>query len=297
MRKTFALLFLILAAAGLRAQDAASVAMPFSIVPRNVKTLSTGGLTTADVAAVRLLGDTGLDVNASWYSWAPQGASSNDINVDAFARMSQRLALSGQFALDIAPRYDIYDAEGTKGGFYAPKDMLVKLGAAFRVTPNISVGADLRYMNSSLISKLSYSAFGADIIAAAAFGGARVAAGVTSLGTSVKASDGSAYGLPTAATVAGKYILTFAQKHSIDAGAQVDFFFKGGLRAGLGVEYGFNDLVFARVGYSLGLNSPFPTYLSLGLGAKFSGISVNAAYLIGSSAIGNTLAIGAGYSF
>ncbi|MBQ9462755.1 MAG: hypothetical protein IJU68_03765 [Bacteroidales bacterium] len=297
MRKTLAIVILFLAAAGLHAQDAASVAMPFSIVPRNVRTLSTGGLTTADAVAVRLLGDTGLDVNASWYSWAPQGASSNNINADAFVRLSNRLALSAQFGMDIAPRYDIYDAQGTKGGFYSPKDMLVKLGAAYRITPVISVGADLRYMNSSLTSKVSYSAFGADVIAAATFGGAKVAAGVTNLGTSVKASDGTAFGIPAAATLAGKYNVSFAEKHSVDAGAQVDFFFKGGLRAGLGVEYGFNGLVFARVGYSLGLNSPFPTYLSLGLGAKFSGISINAAYLVGSSAIGNTLAIGAGYSF
>lgn len=296
MKKILLIISLILPAAALFAQDAASVAMPSSVLPRNVRTLSMGGLTTSDAAAVRLLGDDALDINASWYSWSPKGNPSNDINLDAFAKLSNRFALSAQFGMDIAPAYDIYDEQGTKGGFYAPKDMMVKLGAAFRITPIISIEASARYLSSSLTSKSSYSAFGGDVLAAASFGGAKVAAGVTSLGTSVKASDGTSFGIPAAATVAGKYTLSFAEKHSLDAGAQVDFFFKGGLRAGAGLEYGFNDLAFVRLGYSYGGKSPFPSYFSAGLGAKFSGFSINAAYLVG-GAVSGTLAVGLGYAF
>lgn len=297
MKKTFAIFSVALTCITLRAQDAASVAMPFSVVPRNVSTLARGGVTSADAAAVRLLGDTGLDVNASWFSWAPQGVSSNNINVDAYAKLSQRFSLDAQFALDMSPNAVIFTDDGSKKGTFAPKDMLIKLGTAYRITPELSAGVDLKFMNSTLAAKNSYSAVGADIMAAYSFGGAKLAAGVTSLGTSVKASDGTTFALPTAATVAGKYNLSFAQRHSLEAAAQVDYFFKGGVRAGVGAEYGVNDLVFARVGYSLGLKSPVPTYLSVGLGAKFSGICINAAYLVGSAAIANTLAIGAGYTF
>lgn len=297
MRKTLIILSLCLAAASAYAQDAASVAMPFSVVPRNVRTLSMGGVATADAAAVRLLGGLSLDVNASWYNWAPNGASSSDINLDAFARLGSSFALSARFGMDSGAEYTVVTDMGSKGSTFAPTNMRADLGAAFKITPNISVGADLRLLSSSLTPKQSYTAFGGDIIAAAAFGPAKLSAGVTSLGTSVKASDGTSFGLPTAVTVAGRYGLVFGEKHSLDAAAQADFFFKGGLRAGLGVEYGFNDLVFARVGYSLGLNSPFPTYLSLGLGAKFFGVCVNVAYLMGSAAVGNTLALGLGYAF
>ena len=297
MKKLFAFAVSVLLACGLYAQDAAQVAMPFSAIPRNVRTLSMGGISSGEDVAVRIFGEDKLDASLSWYSWAPSSAASNDINADVFARLGQRLGLSAQFALDNGPRYDIYNETGVKGGFFVPKDMMFKLGASYRILPSLSAGATFRYMNSSLTSKVSYSAVAADVIAAYDLGPAKVAAGVTNLGTSVKAADGTAFGIPTAATVAGDWSMTFAEKHSIDVKAQIDWFFKGGLRAGAGAEYGFADMAFLRVGYSYGGKSPFPSFLSLGVGGKFSGISINAAYLLGDKSIGGTLALGAGYSF
>ena len=297
MKKLSVVTAVLFMAASVYAQDAASVAMPFSTLPRTVGTLSLGGVTASDDVSYRLLGQNNLEASASWYSWAPKGVSSNDINVDFFSRFGRRLGITAQFALDAGKRYDIYNDQGVKGGFFSPKDMMIKAGAAYRIIPMLSVGISARYLNSSLSSAASYSAFSADVMASAELGGAKASAGVTNLGSSVKSSDGSFFSLPSAATVAGSYSLTFAEKHSVDARAQVDFFFKGGLRAGVGVEYGFGDLAFARVGYSYGGKSPFPSYLSLGVGAKFSGVGINAAYLVGSGPVGGTLAIGAGYSF
>ena len=284
-------------AIGLRAQDAASVAMPFSPLPRNVKTLSLGGTTSADDPAFRLLGQESLDISASWYSWAPGGVKSNDINVDAFARIGKRLALTAQFGLDNGERYDIYDSQGSKGGFFAPNDMIVRVGAAYRITPAISAGASFRYLSNKLSKVVSYSAVAADITAAMQFGGARVSAGVTNLGGSVKDAGGNAFGLPTAVSVAGDYGLAFGEMHALSARAQFDLFFKGGLRAAVGAEYGFRDLAFLRLGYSYGGKSPFPGFFSAGLGVKVSGFKLDATYLLGSAAIGGTLGVGLGYSF
>lgn len=297
MKKISTFAAAILIATGLYAQDAASVAMPFSALPRTVRTLSLGGVTASDDASFRLLGEDRLDASASWYSWAPSTSASNDVNVDFFARFGQRFGLQAQFALDNGQRYDIYKETGVKGGFYVPKDMLLRLGAAYRITPSISAGATFRYLNSALTAKNSYSAFDADVMASMDLAGARVAAGVTNLGTSVKSADGTSFPLPMAITVAGDYPLVFADKHCIDFKAQADWFLKGGLRAGVGAEYGFADMAFLRVGYSYGGKSPFPSFLSLGIGGKFSGISINAAYLLGSPTVGGTLALGAGYSF
>lgn len=297
MKRISAIAFSVLLSIGLYAQDAAGVAMPFSTVPRNVRTLSLGGITSGEDAAVRLLGEDRLDASVSWYSWAPSTAASNDINADVFARLGKRIGLSAQFALDNGPRYDIYNASGVKGGFFTPKDMMLKFGAAYRILPSLSAGASFRYLSSSLTSNVSYSAVAADVMAAYDLGPATVAAGVTNLGSSVKAADGTSFGIPAAATVAGDWSMTFAEKHAIDVKAQVDWFFKGGLRAGAGAEYGFADMAFVRFGYSYGGSSPFPSFLSLGLGAKFAGVSINAAYLLGDQSIGGTLAVGAGYSF
>ena len=297
MKKTLAFAAFILLACGLYAQDAAGVAMPLSVIPRTVGTLSTGATAAFDDATLRIFGEDKLDAELSWYSWAPSTAASNDINADFFARLGQRLGLSAQFALDNGQQYDIYDATGKKGGFFVPKDMMLKLGASYRILPSLSAGATLRYMSSTLSSKNSYSAFAADVMAAYELGSAHVAAGVTNLGTPVKSADGTSFGLPAAATVAGDYALSFAEKHAVDFKLQADYFFKGGLCARAGAEYGFNDMAFVRLGYCYGGTSPMPSFLSLGIGGKFSGVSINAAYLLGSQTVGGTLALGAGYSF
>lgn len=297
MKKTLAFAAFILLACGLYAQDAAGVAMPFSVIPRTVSSLSTGGTCVFDDAALRIFGEDKLDASLSWYSWAPSTVASNDINVDLFAKLGQRLGLSAQFALDNGQKYDIYSSTGTKGGFFVPKDMMLKLGASYRILPSLSAGASFRYLSSTLTAKNTYSAFAADVMAAYELGSAHVAAGVTNLGTPVKASDGTSFGLPAAATLAGNYALSFAEKHAVDLKLQADWFFKGGLCARAGAEYAFADMAFVRLGYCYGGKSPMPSFLSLGVGGKFAGISVNAAYLLGSPTVGGTLALGAGYSF
>ena len=297
MKKILLTISALLAAASIYAQDAAGVAMPFSVVPRNVKTLSLGGIGAADDPAMRIFGDDAFDASVSWYSWSPKGTPAKDINADVFARFGKRVGVSLQMGLDNGEKYDIYDDKGTKGGFYSPRDMMVKAGASFRIIPMLSLSASVRYLSSSLSANNSYSAVGADVLVGAELGPARVAAGVTNLGSSVKAADGTAFPIPTAATIAGDFGLTLAELHDITVRAQADYFFKGGIRAGAGLEYGFNDLAFLRLGYSYGGKTAFPSYFSIGLGGKIAGVTLNAAYLVGSEAIGGTLAIGAGYCF
>ena len=297
MKKIIAFAAFLFAACGLYAQDAASVAMPYSIIPRTVKSLSTGGTAAFDDAALRVFGDNKFDSEISWYSWAPSGVATNNINADLFARIGQNLGVTAQFALDNGQKYDIYDATGMKGGSFTPKDMMFKLGVSYRILPSLSAGATFRYLSSSLAAKNSYPAFAADVMAAYELGSAHIAAGVTNLGSSVIAADGTAFGLPASATLAGDYALSFAEKHAVDFKLQADWFFKGGLCARAGAEYGFNDMAFVRLGYCYGGASPMPSFLSLGIGGKFAGVCINAAYLLGSPTVGGTLAVGAGYSF
>ena len=85
----------------------------------------------------------------------------------------------------------------------------------------------------------------------------------------------------------------------ITASAEVDYLLSGALMASLGAEYWFlNDHLGVRAGYHYGdAAKAIPSYASLGLGAKFAGISFDFAYLLGSSAIGGSLCFGLGYSF
>lgn len=298
MRKAvITIIVAVLGLAAAHAQDASSVAMPFAAVPRSVRTLSMGGTDTGDGAAFKVLGEQKFSAGASWCSWAPGATPSKDINLDIYARLGSRLGLSALLASDGGEAYTIYDATGKAGASFKPKDLMFKVGLAYSITPIISLGVDGRILKSTLTAKNSYSAFAGDVHVAAKLGDARVVAGVANLGASVAASDGTAFGLPTSARLAGDYGLSIGESLSLDARAQADWFFTGGLRAGAGVELGYSDLAFVRLGYNYGGNTVLPSYASVGAGVKLAGFAIDFAYLLGSDTLGGSLAIGLGYSF
>lgn len=69
------------------------------------------------------------------------------------------------------------------------------------------------------------------------------------------------------------------------------------LLLGVGTEYGFNDMLFARAGFEYGQRSQ--SFGTFGLGAKYQGFHLDAAYRLSTSRdFGlNTLLISLGYSF
>ena len=84
----------------------------------------------------------------------------------------------------------------------------------------------------------------------------------------------------------------------LTVGAEVDYLFTGGLMAGLGVEYTIVDIVSLRGGFHYGDPAKaVPMYASVGLGVKFAGVHLDAAFLTASQTLGNTLMIGLGYAF
>ena len=83
----------------------------------------------------------------------------------------------------------------------------------------------------------------------------------------------------------------------MDVALDADYYFSGGFAAALGAAYTFNDLVSVKAGYRYGGNSPVGSFASVGVGAKFMGIKLDVAYLIGSDAFKNTLALTLGYAF
>ena len=68
--------------------------------------------------------------------------------------------------------------------------------------------------------------------------------------------------------------------------------------AALGAEYTYDGFASIRAGFHYGGESVMqPTFASVGAGVKFMGIKLDLAYLIGSGAMKNTLALGLGYTF
>ncbi|MBQ0145443.1 MAG: PorV/PorQ family protein [Bacteroidales bacterium] len=239
-----------------------------------------------------------VGAGVSFQGWAPNGEKMTNIALGSAFRIGENLGLSVGGAYLGGEPYDVYDATGTMKGTDKSSDMVFNAGIGYRIVDFLSVGVNARYASESLSASDSYSAFGADVFVAAHFSDLSVAAGVSSIGSSVTSASGASFSLPTSATLGIDYSKTFAEVHGIEVAPEADYFFSGNLTAALGAQYSFNDMVFVRGGYHFGTEgAALPSFMTVGLGAKFVGINIDFAYLTGNELIGNTLTVGLGYSF
>ena len=286
---------------------AGAQALPFTAAETDAASLGTAGANLVQTGAIANasfsnaaaipFSDAKMDVAAGYTMWQPTSVGSNMINVGAAYNMNNKLGVAVGFLYGMNPAYDITDASGAVKGQFKPSDMHMNVGVAYRFLPFLSVGANVGYATSSLAKENSYGALAADVYAMAQFSGLRVTAGVANVGTSVKAKNGTAFSLPTSVALGAGYEMAFADVHSVDVLLDADYYFGGWFAAAAGAAYTYNDLVVVRAGYRYGGASPIPSYASVGAGVKFAGAKLDLAYLIGSSAMKNTLALSLGYTF
>jgi len=259
-----------------------------------VETASVRGAAFGNVAAVPFSGTT-LDVAAGYAMWKP--TSGNIISVSGAYSLGGKLGLAAGFSYGMNPEYGITDPSGASKGTFRPTDMQLAVGASYRFLPYLSVGANVGYASSSLAEGHSYGAVTADAFVMGQFSGVKVALGVTDLGSAVTSASGAKFSLPTALTLGAGYAAVLADKHALDLQLEADYYLEGAFAAALGAEYAFDEMVFLRAGYRYGGDSVLPSFASVGAGAKFMGIRLDVAYLIGPGALANTIAVGLGYSF
>ena len=278
--------------------------MPFLAIERSPAVLATAGAGYSAAwsafgnSAFLPFSEVKMDAAASWQNWAPSGSHSTNINAGAAYRLSDGFALSVAFASQGGDGYDIVSDSGVSKGSFKPSDMIVGAGAGFRFGENLSAGVSVRFASQKLSPDASYSAVaaGADVMYAS--GSLKASAGIHNIGTPVTSADGTKYPVPASANLTGSYAHGLGDSGSIAASLTADCFLSGGISAGLGVEYAFRNMVFARAGYHLGTQTAvLPSFVTLGLGGKFAGISIDLACLLGNETLGGTLALGLGYSF
>ena len=238
-------------------------------------------------------------VGVSYGMWQPSFANDKLMGAGAVARF-------GKLAVGLAakklsqPEYTITNDNGVVSqvnGTFAPSETSVALGAAFAVTENISLGATGRMVQSELGTDARAGVFGADVAAFYSKDALSLGLSVNNIGGKVN-YGGDDYDQPMLAKAGGAYSLAFGETSALRASVEADLIFKGGFMAGAGAEYSYNDMIFARCGYHLGDNAKaVPSYASVGLGIKFAGVSLDAAFLTASETLGNSLFFGLGYSF
>ena len=232
---------------------------------------------------------TGSDVQLSYQRWAPSVAPANHINLLSGIRIGKRVGVGLTVGYQMGEEFALTD-----GSFFMPSDLLVGLGAGVAFTDYLSIGVNAKYARQGLTKEVAYQAFAADAFLLFNMAGFRVAAGVASVGTPVKAAGGGSYALPATAKIGAGYGFDFGLSLQADA----NVFFAGGFAVAGGVQYAWKDMLFARAGYHYGSDAaPVPSYLALGLGVKFIGIHLDVSYLTASKALGNSFTIGLGYAF
>ncbi|MDO5443961.1 MAG: PorV/PorQ family protein [Bacteroidia bacterium] len=296
MKKVFSVLIFVLALAEMAgAQGIEGTAMSFSAVPGDIVSISKGGADALQNPAARLFGKTDFDVQAAYASWGPKsGIKSNNINLDLFYKCSDKLAVTTALQTFLGMPY-VESASAVQTKEFSPNDIMIKAGAAYKFTDNLSAGVNARYMSSSLSSSSSLSAFGADAHIAADFNGLRAMAGICNIGTKVESAAGGSYSLPTSILIAGGYSSEIPENGSIDTEIDVRYLLCGALDLAAGIQYCWKDMLSVRAGYHKG--AVYGDFLSLGAGVKFSGVKLDAAYLAGSGPLGGSLMFGLGYSF
>lgn len=263
-------------------------AVPFVNIPGNAGQLGVAGVTVADYVKGK------GDIRATYGSWAPKTVGSKMFGLDAAFKFGKvGFSVEGKFFND--SEMVLYDDQGVSTGTFSPKESYFGAGLSYWIADAFSVGAKARLISSSIYRTAKANAFAADVELKYVKGGFSAGAAVCNLGGKVKYGTGSTdNSLPTMAKVGAKYRFEFG----LSGAAEADYLFAGGFMAGVGVEYSIKEIGFLRLGYHYGNETKaIPSYLSAGLGVKLKGICLDAAYLLGSKTLGNSLMISLGYSF
>ena len=260
--------------------------VPALLIPADARSLAMGGVSSV-VAAEH------LDVRAAYSSWAPSTAANTIAGLDVY------IPLAGKFSVFVGGNmfmdkpYSEYDSQGALKGEFTPKDLIVSLGGEYRVNTALSFGLKGRFISSSLAKEANGTAFCADLFVAYRTESFDAALSMCNLGTGIDYGKGS-YSLPALVKAFGGYRIA----KGLTAALELDYLFNGAFMAGAGAEYWIADIVALRAGYHYGdRTKALPSFASLGVGAKFAGVSINATYLAASPTLGNTLMIGLGYNF
>lgn len=276
-----------LAAVLLTAGAALAQTAPALLVPGDAGTLALG-------LTQKIPGDYDvLDAGITGGLWAPKSASNTFLGANVGFRLSPALTLNMDAKYFRDKPYDITNSQGSISGSHTPSDLFFSIGGSLSVAEGLSIGVDARIISSDIAPSAKATGFCGDISALYSADMYAAMLAVRNLGPGLD-YGGGASPLPSLATLAG----VLRPTESLNLYLEADYMFIGALMAGLGVEYGIADIAYLRAGYHYGdAAKALASYASLGLGAVFSGFSLDLAFLTASQTLGNTLSLSLGYSF
>lgn len=279
----------------------------FMSVPNDAKSLSMGSTGVASSASAYSLfnnvaatatSEDFTSVGLNYTYWQPSYAEAQTMSFAGFIKPTDKLALSLGYRYEMLPSQKYIDEIGTEGANFSPMGMSIDLGVAYNIVKGFSAGLNLRYINTSLIDKTN-SAFSADVHFMYQLARSNIGLTVNNLGT-----ESGPIVQPMNIKIGGSYELLNMQFHKLTPQVQVGYILSPSditsITASIGLEYSFDSKYYVRAGYSYADDTKFmPDHASVGLGVRFRGFAVDAAYLIATGSnnpIKNTFSVNLSWS-
>ena len=296
MKRTI-LSILVIAAAGF---TASAQSVGFINVTSDAEGLALAGATVARDAnafvadnnvAAAALSDKTFSIAASYGMWAPNTTNTGNIGLGGFFHKDKiAVTLIGKY--NLSQPYQTFNQVARQLEDFTPVEFEVGAGFAYSVIDHLSAGINLKYISSSIAEKVAGSAFAADLGVMYNTESIKAGLSVNNIGTKLK-YDSSEYDLPMSIKAGAAYSVK-----GFTVSAEGDMMINAGFMASLGAEYWIKDIVAVRAGYHYGnAEKTMPSFVSTGLGLKFKGLNLNAAYLLACEPLANTLMVTLGYAF
>ena len=234
-----------------------------AIVSASVSAAAQGGadalpFTRMETSPV-LAGTAGAAVTALQGAWgAFRGAATGAFETETVSAAAQYTNFGGHSAFAAAAGVGVggniflsagvTGSDGENGGGYQTGNALAAFGAGVRLGESLSVGANLRFASQYLTADAKYSGASADVsLLYKVSETISAAAGVCTLGSSVKSSSGDAYAQPAYA-FAGWTGTVGLGDIVIDVHFAADYYFSGEYAAAAGavLTYAGNCYLFLR---------------------------------------------------
>ncbi len=251
---------------------------------------------THNMASV-VMSDDQMSFGASMMSLQPQYLNSQLYQVGGYYSLGDKLSVGAAFRYEGLPEQSVINSAGLAAGSFSPMGMAIDLGAGYAINENLAVGASLRYIYSDIYT-LSDNAFGVNLSANYQIDNSTLALMVNNLGT-----QGESIEQPTNVEIAAAHTFELAESHALGIMASGSYIVApeslSSISAGVAAEYGLLSSYFLRVGYRYGDAQKYmPSYTSLGVGVGFSGVRLDASYLLGgeSNPLNNSFMVGLSWS-
>ena len=257
----------------------ASRAQSFSsfILSGRADVLATGDLSflTPDLDAGR------ISAGVSYGKWMPATLDYSAIQAGAFFAANENLGFRLDYRKNLFATINLIDFNGNEKGSFRPEEERILAGVSLRFAEKFYVDVNAKYLNTWMPDHKA-NCFAGDLGVSMAEGGMTIGLKLADLGTKYDLGNG-AYSLPMRVLLGGSYAIVPAEKHTLTLGADLGYILPkeyNALMAAAGLQYAFDNMVFARAGYRYG-GSGAPSFASFGLGFAFKGVGLDAAYLLG----------------